>query len=101
MLCFEHYRIGIDAESIKTDRDCHAAAALFMSTEELNHLPDSDTAFHQYFYRLWCAKEALYKALPASTQKKAALASLSYTDLKKERTEWHLCETQIAATGSQ
>lgn len=68
-----------------------------MSTEELNHLPDSDTAFHQYFYRLWCAKEALYKALPASTQKKAALASLSYTDLKKERTEWHLCETQIAS----
>lgn len=66
-----------------------------MNTEELSRLPDSDETLHPYFYRLWCAKEALYKALPTSDQKKVTLASLSYADLEENRTGWRLLETEI------
>ncbi|MBQ0755798.1 MAG: 4'-phosphopantetheinyl transferase superfamily protein [Amphritea sp.] len=97
LICFalSTDRIGIDVEAIKIERDCHAAAELFMNTEELSHLPDSGDTLYQYFYRLWCAKEALYKALPAPDQKKVTLASLFYADLEANRTAWRLLETEI------
>lgn len=66
-----------------------------MNTEELDRLPGSGDASGQYFYRLWCAKEAFYKALPIADQDKITLTSLSYSDLKEGKTEWQLFKTQI------
>ena len=66
-----------------------------MNTEELDLLPESGDASVQYFYRLWCAKEAFYKALPIADQDKTTLTSLSYSDLKGGKTEWQLFKTQI------
>ncbi|RTE65949.1 4'-phosphopantetheinyl transferase superfamily protein [Amphritea opalescens] len=98
--------VGIDLEYKKRTRDFTSAAGLFMSPNEICAMPTSTAAKEAYFYRLWCAKEALYKALPATQQSKTSLATLSYQDLKMANTQWQLFEAtmdnhQLAVVSSQ
>ena len=97
LICFalSSDRIGIDAEHPKASRDLISAAELFMNPEEQGSMPDTVAGQQDYFYRLWCAKEAFYKALPAAEQAKATLASLAYNDLKSDTGRWHLYETTL------
>lgn len=88
-------RLGIDLEYKKSSRDFNAAAELFMSAREIEAMPNQKTDLQDYFYRLWCAKEAIYKALPVDEQNKATLASLSYEALKAADSPWHLHETGL------
>lgn len=87
--------VGIDLEYKKSTRDFISAAELFMSLDEINAMPKTTLARKNYFYQLWCAKEALYKALPAAQQSQATLTSLCYQDLKMENTPWYLYEATI------
>lgn len=88
-------RIGVDCEQMKDKRNFRSMAELFMSKEEQRLLPDNEDELKRYFYRLWCAKEAHYKALPASTQSETAFSALSYQTLKQHRSTWQLFETEI------
>lgn len=88
-------RIGIDVEYQKVSRDFTSAAELFMNPSEQALMPATLAEQQDYFYRLWCAKEAFYKALPAAEQTKKTLASLAYSDLKTGTGQWHLYETVL------
>lgn len=98
LICFafSDFEIGIDVERI-VPRNFDDTSTLFMNKSEQKRMylkaPGSNK--EQYFYRLWCAKEALYKALPISTQKQHTLASLVYDDLIHKRSKYHLYETVI------
>ncbi|UTW03881.1 4'-phosphopantetheinyl transferase superfamily protein [Amphritea atlantica] len=97
LICFalSSDRIGIDAEYPKASRDFISAAELFMNSTEQESMPDTVARQQDYFYRLWCAKEALYKALPAAEQARTTLASLVYNDLITGTGPWHLYETML------
>ena len=97
LICFalSQDSIGIDAEYKKSSRDFTAAAELFMSDAEKELIPTSAAERQHYFYRLWCAKEAFYKALPTTEQAQTTLTSLSYADLKNTAGQWHLYETEL------
>lgn len=58
-------------------------------------MPATRAEQQDYFYRLWCAKEAFYKALPAAEQTKETLTSLAYSDLTTGTGPWHLYETVL------
>jgi len=66
-ICFviSQFPVGIDIEAINKKRDFSALADVFMSNEEINTLLNTDMEHEtqaEYFYRIWCAKEAYYKA---------------------------------------
>lgn len=70
-------------------------AELFMNNSELKKLHSLQTQQQQYFYRLWCAKEALYKALPKCTQSETTLKELSYLQLQAGQSGWQLSEFEL------
>jgi 4'-phosphopantetheinyl transferase len=88
-------RLGIDAENMRLDRDFIPAAAMFMNTEELKQLPPELQEIAQYFYRLWCAKEAWFKQLLPIEQNKTVLRNLAYIKLNQAHMPPYLYETQI------
>lgn len=88
-------RIGIDVEYQKASRDFTSAAELFMNSSEQASMPVTRAEQQDYFYRLWCAKEAFYKALPEAEQIKKTLASLAYSNLTTDTGPWHLYETTL------
>lgn len=68
--------IGLDIERCTTDKPFVRLAKHFMSSEEQQRMPTDPIEQADYFYRLWCSKEALYKALPASQQAGVQLSGL-------------------------
>lgn len=107
LICFalSPYAIGIDIER-KRLRDFTAAASLFMNAQEYQTLLQEDQDKESYFYRLWCAKEALYKALPHTEQQQHGLHSLSYKSLSEGSSTHYLYESciddyQIAIVSAQ
>jgi len=83
---------GVDVELMKPDRDFTEAAKLFMTDSELRQQPTTPKTRAQYFYRLWCAKEAQYKALPRAEQEKTSLSKIDFEDLQASRNGWQLLE---------
>lgn len=92
---FSPLKVGIDAELMKAGRDFHEMSKLFMNDEELRQIPKTSDEQQLYFYRLWCAKEAFYKALPAANQHQTTLATISYRALSERNTGWQLIESQL------
>lgn len=74
-------RVGVDVEFMKPERNFREAAKLFMTAAELRRQPTRQSACRDYFYRLWCAKEAQYKALPPEQQKQIALREIDFQAL--------------------
>lgn len=66
-----------------------------MNSSELKQLPVSEPQRQLYFYRVWCAKEALYKALPRFEQSETTLKKLSYLQLKNGQLGWQLSEFEL------
>lgn len=87
--------VGIDIESMETRRDISAIAESFMDCDEVAGLPAGKGALG-YFYRLWCAKEACYKMLPAAGQSTTTLAGISYPGLLAGSGPGYLIEAQAA-----
>nr|WP_245200200.1 4'-phosphopantetheinyl transferase superfamily protein [Herbaspirillum sp. LeCh32-8] len=56
----ERCAVGVDIEAPSPQRDLAALARLAFSPRELAWL-ERQPAYEAAFYRLWCAKEALYK----------------------------------------
>lgn len=85
-------RLGIDIELRNPERDFIAASALFMNPKE-QHECEQTIDKSNYFYRIWCAKEALFKALPLKDQ--TPLHTLSYDRLTNNDDDWHLQELPL------
>jgi len=105
-ICFalSSHCIGIDVEQSRLRN--FSTAAMFMSAQELQKMPRNEPDQQAYFYKLWCAKEAFYKALSKSEQQQRSLTSLSYHALKEGRGDYQLyetsiCDYQIAAVSSK
>lgn len=99
LICFalSTAKVGVDVELMKDRRNFQQLAELFMSEDELQRLPKDKNEGKTYFYKLWCAKEALYKALSAQQQESTSLASISYHSLLEnaplgEESPWQLHE---------
>jgi 4'-phosphopantetheinyl transferase len=76
--CVLHkFPIGIDIEYKKNRKDLIHKSDFFMSHEELETLKAMvEVERKHYFYEVWCAKEALFKALDSETQKQTSLKSI-------------------------
>jgi len=84
--------LGVDIETFDRQRDFAGMAEAFMNDEELARLKRGATIRADDFYRVWCAKEACYKALPARQQAATLLRQLSYSALTENTAEWRLIE---------
>jgi len=93
LICFAiaDCAVGIDIETCDRQRDFAAMAEAFMNDEELARLRRQANRA-DYFYRIWCAKEACYKALPARQQAATLPRQLSYSALTENDAEWRLIE---------
>jgi len=70
IICFatSPYPIGVDIEKINKQRDFLALADCFMNADEFEALKAKQhDEKAKYFYRIWCAKEAYYKANNSTT----------------------------------
>lgn len=81
--------IGIDVEQHLHRTDIIGAAEFFMSANELKNLMSLKSTALNYFYRLWCAKEAYFKSVPPSQQQHISLQAIDYHSL---------CDNNINAT---
>ena len=97
LICFtlSPLKVGVDIERVQPRQNLKAMAELFMNSSELKQLPTPETQQQLYFYRLWCAKEALYKALPRFEQSETTLKNLSYMQLKSGQLGWQLSEFEL------
>lgn len=87
--------LGVDIETCDRQRNFTALAEAFMNQEELACLEQDETIQADYFYRRWCAKEAYFKALPATEQASTFLKQLDYSTLADDSAEWQLVEGKI------
>ena len=86
--------VGIDTENLSRERRYFEAAELFMSDEEINTLKsESKTMVKTNFYRVWCAKEAYFKA--STINYLFELKDINIIDLLNNTNEWHLMEQYI------
>lgn len=86
---------GIDVESTTKARDINRLFEFGFSQEEIRTIKHQPGNLQEKFYRLWCAKEAWYKALAPEEQAATNLYDLSYRNLITPNTHWHLYETQL------
>lgn len=86
--------LGIDLENSARQRDFSALAEQFMSQQEIARFQHED-APSDYFYRIWCAKEACYKALSPRQQSETGLRNISYAGLADHSRAWYLSESNI------
>jgi 4'-phosphopantetheinyl transferase len=94
LICFalSDCPLGIDIETSNKQRNYLALAEVFMNDKELDYLAQNESTRDDNFYRTWCAKEAYFKALPATEQAATFLKQLSYSALIENLTEWRLIE---------
>ena len=86
LICFAlaNRPLGIDIELAVAKPNFPAMAKMFMNPAERARLARCDAARQAgYFYRAWCAKEALYKLLPAAEQAVTRLAAIDYAGLRR------------------
>lgn len=89
------FPIGIDLELSSKKRDFLALAETFMSDQEINLIKNyNDDKQADYFYRIWCAKEAYYKADP-TIQLNRTLKNISIFNLIDNHKDWHLIEQSM------
>jgi 4'-phosphopantetheinyl transferase len=87
--------MGIDLEAADKRRDFSALAEVFMNDRELDCLVQSESEQADYFYRIWCAKEAYYKTLSSTEQSATTLEKICISSLIEGDDNWHLIEGKI------
>lgn len=86
--------IGIDIEDTSKKRDYHELAEAFMSNQERHNLKKyQHNNLVNYFYRIWCTKEAYYKT--CKTHALTNLNDISILSFIKNNSEWSLIEGHI------
>lgn len=95
--CVLHeYSIGIDIEYKKSRQNIVEKSGFFMNCEELEKLKKltKEESQKKYFYQVWCAKEAVFKALDFSEQEKTTLMSIYLPDFFRKM-NWSLFQQEI------
>lgn len=97
LICFaiSNSPVGIDIELTNRNRDFLALAKIFMSNKEVQYLAQNTEIQADMFYRIWCAKEAYYKAIPLLNQSSLSFKDISSLNLIKNETDWYLIEGKI------
>ncbi len=73
--------VGVDLEKMRENRDFMGLARTVMNTREIEFLKRAPEILAENFYRIWCAKEAKYKALPVEKQIKSTLKDIAVLPL--------------------
>lgn len=89
--------VGIDIEYADKKRDFIELAKAVMTKEEIARLHNSSEQQPDTFYRIWCTKEAYYKALPATQQSTFRFSAFSISELNKGTSPWELIEGKVGA----
>jgi len=94
LICFaiSSSPVGIDLENLLTMRDYEALGEVVMNDEELKIITLNKNEQANNFYRLWCAKEAYYKAISRKKQLKTSLKKISVSTLINDNKQWFLYE---------
>jgi len=96
LICFitSSTPIGIDIEDTSKKRNYRELAEAFMSSQERRILKKyQHNNLVNYFYRIWCAKEAYYKT--CKTHALTNLNDISILSFIKNNSEWRLIEGHI------
>jgi len=94
-LAISNEPVGIDIEQKKMRPNFTSLAKAFMTTEETELLNVSDGTAMDTFYKIWCAKEASYKATPARSQQALFLKQINYIALELGSPEKNLSQGSI------
>ena len=94
LICFaiSSSPVGIDLEDVLTKRDYEALGKIVMNDEELRIITHNKNEQANNFYRIWCAKEAYYKAISRKKQLEMSLKNISIPSLINDRKQWFLYE---------
>ncbi|OUR65322.1 hypothetical protein A9Q79_03195 [Methylophaga sp. 42_25_T18] len=94
LICFaiSSSSIGLDLEYVLANRNYEALSPLVMDDEELRIITRNKNEQANNFYRLWCAKEAYYKAISRKKQLETSLKNISIPTLISDRKQWFLYE---------
>lgn len=97
LICFaiSNFPVGVDIEATNKQRDCLALAKTIMNDGEFDYFIQNTTTQTDLFYRIWCAKEAYYKALPPSEQAVTSLDQISFPTLLENKENWPLLEGKM------
>jgi len=87
--------IGIDVEVANKQRDFLALARTIMNDDEFDYYVQNASTQTDLFYRMWCAKEAYYKALPTFEQAATSLNKIFFPALFENQDNWFLLEGKI------
>ena len=87
--------VGIDIEAANKQRDFLTLAETIMNNYEFDYFVQNTSTQADLFYRIWCAKEAYYKALPSPEQSATSLEKISFPALFENKENWHLLEGKI------
>jgi len=94
LICFaiSSSPIGLDIEDTLKKRNFSALSNLLMDSEELRFFTDIRDKESENFYRIWCAKEAYYKAISETQQSATPLKKVSVPSLLNDPKQWFLYE---------
>ncbi|RLA52693.1 MAG: hypothetical protein DRR42_06965, partial [Gammaproteobacteria bacterium] len=87
--------VGIDIESKNKRRDFLGLAETVMSEKEVQHLSQDNRMATEAFYRIWCVKEAFYKAIPAQQQAQLSFKEIPALSLLNNELAWFLVEYKV------
>lgn len=82
---------GLDIEDTNKKRDFSELSQYAFNDQE-HALVSNNENPRNMFYRIWCAKEACFKALAKENQPKS-IFDISYIDITNHQGSWHLHES--------
>ena len=90
--------IGVDVEYKKSREGWSESAQFFMDKEELTQLNEFLLPIDKkdFFYKIWCIKEAIFKTLSYEMQKETSLHSIPSISFFHKNKDWSLFETSLA-----
>ena len=87
--------VGIDLELADKRRNFLELAEAFMSNEEIQFMVRNTEKQADIFYRIWCIKEAYYKALCPKNQSNITFKKIHAQTLIENKKDWSLTEGRI------
>ena len=96
-ICFalSNAPLGVDIEASARQRKLTAMAKLFMNADEIDRFQLNRLDRAEYFYRLWCAKEAYYKLLSPERQADTLFTGIDYSRVKASESGRFLNEGRL------
>ncbi len=97
LICFaiSSSPVGIDIELSNKKKDFLALSKVFMNDDEVQYMTQNTEAQGDIFYRIWCTKEAYYKAIPPAQQADISFKDIPSKALINNETNWSVIEGKI------